>query len=255
MSVPAGAALARADVVFFDAGFTLVEPTRSIAAIYAEAARDVGHVADEAVFARALASAHAVNARRPKGDDTRTSEEAERAGWRAFTARVAREANLPDVLCGRWTDLLFERFDAPSSWRPIEKAHALLDALRARGKKLAIVSNWHAALHGVAAAAGVAARVDLVVASSEAGFRKPDPRIFAKTRAALGVAEGGDAGAVVHVGDSYSDDVLGARAASITPIWLSMGARADADVATAPSLAALFREFEDADRNFEHLRR
>jgi FMN phosphatase YigB (HAD superfamily) len=60
-----------------------------------------------------------------------------------------------------------------------------------------------------------AAWFDPVVVSAEVGLCKPDPRIF---RLALS-ARGLDPAEVVYVGDS-DEDVVGARAAGMTPVRL-----------------------------------
>jgi FMN phosphatase YigB (HAD superfamily) len=54
-----------------------------------------------------------------------------------------------------------------------------------------------------------------VVDSGRLGIDKPDPRIFAHAVAALG-CNGGD---LVHVGDSWEADVLGAVAAGARAVW------------------------------------
>jgi putative hydrolase of the HAD superfamily len=63
---------------------------------------------------------------------------------------------------------------------------------------------------------GLAALVDFVIDSSEVGVEKPDPRIFA-----LGLARGGVAASeAAYVGDLYSVDVLGARAAGLAAVLI-----------------------------------
>ena len=58
----------------------------------------------------------------------------------------------------------------------------------------------------------------VIVASHDARVKsaKPDPHIFNYTLAAVGVS----AEEVVHVGDTYEADVIGARNAGIRPILI-----------------------------------
>jgi putative hydrolase of the HAD superfamily len=65
-------------------------------------------------------------------------------------------------------------------------------------------------------ALGLAGWLDAVVDSGVVGFEKPDPRIFRHAAAALGV----EPAEAVHVGDLYSVDVVGARAAGARAILL-----------------------------------
>ena len=95
---------------------------------------------------------------------------------------------------------------------PTPGAQETITALRARGIAVVIVTNsdGHAAEN--LAACGFAGIP--VIDSHVVGSAKPDVRIF---EAALAVA-GATAGQTVHVGDTLSADVAGARAAGITPI-------------------------------------
>jgi putative hydrolase of the HAD superfamily len=92
--------------------------------------------------------------------------------------------------------------------------HALLEALRARGLRLALVSNTASPqwlLQPVLERQGLVDRVDAIVLSSEVGKRKPHPAIFEHALRELGV----DAGEALHVGDRLDADVLGASRVGI----------------------------------------
>jgi HAD superfamily hydrolase (TIGR01509 family) len=127
--------------------------------------------------------------------------------------------------------LVLERLSA-AFLRPIFATASLdpdalpvLDALRARGQSLAIVSNtpW-----GSAAAAwrdelnrhGLLAAVDAAVFCVEAGFRKPHPAPIRRALEALDVS----AGDALFVADDVRWDVLGARAAGVRPLLLAASA-------------------------------
>jgi putative hydrolase of the HAD superfamily len=91
-----------------------------------------------------------------------------------------------------------------------------LRALRERGLRLVVASNWDCSLPEVLARVGLLELVDGVVASAVVGADKPAAAVF---EAALSVA-GCDAAEAVHVGDSPSKDVAGARAAGIRAILI-----------------------------------
>lgn len=86
-----------------------------------------------------------------------------------------------------------------------------LDDIRARGIRVAIVSNSEGMLDGLFRRLGVADHFDLVVDSAHVGFEKPDPRIFEVALSHFGVPPAG----ALHLGDFYATDILGARAAGI----------------------------------------
>ncbi|MGB1376296.1 MAG: HAD family hydrolase [Miltoncostaeaceae bacterium] len=92
----------------------------------------------------------------------------------------------------------------------------LLDALEARGVRMAVVSNWDAALAGHLHRLGVADRLAVVLASAAVGAAKPDPEIFLQAARAMDV----DPAAVLHVGDRRREDYEGARAAGMRAVLL-----------------------------------
>lgn len=91
-----------------------------------------------------------------------------------------------------------------------------LDALEARGIRMAVISNWDYSLHRVLRALAIHDRFACVVASLEEGVEKPDARLFHLTLEQLGVAPE-DA---VHVGDDPLDDFRGAQDAGMTAYLL-----------------------------------
>jgi HAD superfamily hydrolase (TIGR01509 family) len=101
-------------------------------------------------------------------------------------------------------------------FRPYEDAIPALNALRANGHGVVVVSNWDCGLPDWLGPAGLLELVDGVVTSAEVGVPKPDARVF---RRALELARV-DADQAIHVGDSPDNDVKGARAAGIRAVLL-----------------------------------
>ena len=96
------------------------------------------------------------------------------------------------------------------------EAAGVLRTLRERGRRVVVVSNWDVSLHEALAQAGLADLVDGVVCSAAVGVAKPASAVFEAGLAVAGVP----AERAVHVGDSYAEDVVGARAAGIAAILL-----------------------------------
>lgn len=97
-----------------------------------------------------------------------------------------------------------------------DDAIPLLEALRARGYRLAVVSNWDGDLVDYLRPTGLSGYFDAVLDSSVVGSWKPDGHIFEIACAATGVAPA-DA---LHVGDSPGADVAGAQAMGIRAVLL-----------------------------------
>jgi len=95
-----------------------------------------------------------------------------------------------------------------------EDALPVLDELRKRGLKIGLVTNGQRDLDEFVA--HHALDVDAKVASKAHGRIKPHPSIFVAVLADLGVTPD----EVVMVGDSYEDDIEGARALGIRAILL-----------------------------------
>jgi putative hydrolase of the HAD superfamily len=121
-------------------------------------------------------------------------------------------------------------------FRPYPEVPDVLARLRARGARLAIVSNWDVSLHDVLERTDLRRFVDAVVISAELGVAKPDPAIFRAALERLG-ARAGDA---MHVGDSLEHDVAGARAAGVEAVLVARdGAPVPGGVRAVASLTEL----------------
>jgi HAD superfamily hydrolase (TIGR01509 family) len=130
-------------------------------------------------------------------------------------------------------------------WAPAHQladtTHALLETLRERGYKLALVSNAFDPpdlLHRDLEKLGITERLDTALFSSELGARKPDPTIFREALARLDVAPE----RALFVGDTLATDIAGASALGMRTcqaLWF----RADTDEEPEPD----FRAFTQMD--------
>jgi putative hydrolase of the HAD superfamily len=110
-----------------------------------------------------------------------------------------------------------------------------LRALRDAGHTIVVVSNWDVSLHDALRSAGLTELLDGAVSSAEAGFEKPDPRIFA---AALELA-GTTADGALHAGDTVQYDVAGARAAGWRAVLVARAGTPPAVPPDVPVIASL----------------
>lgn len=88
----------------------------------------------------------------------------------------------------------------------------------ARRYRLAIVSNWPwaATIDRFAAAAGWAPHLQAILVSQRVGAIKPDGTIFRAAEAALGIS----GPAILHVGDDWTADVVGAKRAGWRAVYV-----------------------------------
>lgn len=102
---------------------------------------------------------------------------------------------------------------------PYSDVHGALAALRNKGYKLGIIANQ---THGTAARLeiwGLRQFFDVIAASAEIGYSKPDKEIFEKAFELAGcVAEES-----VMVGDRLDNDIIPAKALGMKTVWLKSG--------------------------------
>jgi HAD superfamily hydrolase (TIGR01549 family) len=116
----------------------------------------------------------------------------------------------------------------------VKGATALLEALRHRARVVIVSNNLLAEQQAKLRHCGLDRHIDALVVSEEAGVSKPDPGIFeiALRRADVTASE------AVMVGDSWTNDIEGARAVGIRAVWFNRDGRAapDPGVQTITSL-------------------
>jgi phosphoglycolate phosphatase len=214
-----------ASAILFDLDGTLADTAGDIAAALDALLVERGHKALGEAAARALV-----------GDGARTLIE---KGWSAANAPSPSPAGL-DALTARWFEL-YEAGIARRS-RPYPGVRETLAGLRAKGKKLAVVTN-----KADRPAVELLAALDLdgffdAIVGGDVPFRKPDPRHVRAGLAALGA----NAAEALFVGDS-SNDARAARGAGVRFFAVSHGyARGPVEALGADRVLASFGEILEA---------
>lgn len=190
--------------LLLDAAGTLLRPTEPVAETYARVARAHGVEADP----RAIAERFPIAMR--EAAPLRCGAADWRSFWQAVVLRCLGSED-PQLL-----DALIHHFAQPRAWLIAPGVASCCASVRARGMKVAVVSNWDHHLRPLLVGLGVSAWIDGLVVSAEEGIEKPDPAMFERACARLGVAPA-DA---VHVGDDPLADLSGARAAGCAALLL-----------------------------------
>ena len=95
-------------------------------------------------------------------------------------------------------------------------SRGVLQQLGQRGLPLVLVSNFYGNMRTVLREFGLDGLFQAVVESAVVGIRKPDPRIFLLGVEALGLSPS----VVTVVGDSMAKDIVPARRAGCSTVWL-----------------------------------
>ena len=212
--------------VCFDAAGTLIRVRGSVGRQYAAVARRFGVEADadalDAGFPAAFRSAPPMAFAGAAADAVPALE---RALWRALVRRLAETAGLAPALDAvgfdRYFDQLYDHFATPAAWEVYPDVRPTLAAVRARGCRIGLVTNFDGRIVALLEALELRPWFDALTLSSRVGVAKPDARIFASAVSALGVPPA----AALHVGDSPEEDVAGARAAGLAVVLLDRDGR------------------------------
>ncbi len=199
--------------MFLDVGDTLMRADPSWPAVYLSALSQHGitPAAEELGAALKEAAGDLGEASAP----FETSADASYSRIVAFDQRVLASLGHPEL-----PDEVFRSIHAAfrerAAWHVYPDVEPSLRQLRDEGIRLAIISNWLWEAPELFHEVGLAAHFEQLIVSARLGYDKPHPEIFRRALELMDVSPE----QAIHVGDSYPADVLGARAAGITPVLI-----------------------------------
>ena len=191
--------------ITFDVGGTLIEPWPSVGHVYAEVAARHGVKAEPEELTHRF-----VDAWNRNENFNYTKDD-----WAALVddTFVGLTTTLPSQ---SFFDELYLRFAEPDCWHVYEDVIPTLTALRERGVRMAVISNWDVRLRPLLKALNLADWFEGIHVSSEIGITKPDSRIFQTAINSFGLS----ASHILHVGDAEIEDYRGAQSSGMQSCWL-----------------------------------
>lgn len=220
--------------VLLDAAGTLIRPRKPVGETYAMVARRYGAKVEPNKLLQAFGG---VFGQMPdlafRWDSMEELERLERDWWRTLVHGVIVQVGVDVSDFDRFFEDLYEYYARGSVWECFPEVPTVLEALRARGCQLAVVSNFDSRLPGILQALGIHDRMDAVVYSSEAGHAKPDPAIFRRALDELDVAPE----RTIHVGDNAKTDVGGAVSAGLVGVLIQRDR--SLSIASVPTIRSL----------------
>lgn len=198
--------------VFFDVRALLYGPqgTELLAAVL----QGEGFAASPEAVAEAMAGLPA-ELREARGR-IRT-EEQEGEYHRALLPALLRALGHPDPGGPVMSRLLEALREYPAWWSMYPETLPVLAQLERRGLALGVIANWEPSLRRFLAEFEIDRCFRVILSSMAARVAKPDPRLFALGLEAMGCAPG----EALHCGPSLPEDVDGARAAGLVPVWVN----------------------------------
>jgi putative hydrolase of the HAD superfamily len=202
-------------VVFFDAGETLVHPYPSFMGLFestcTERGMDVDTRALPAVAGGLLAE---LDAKQRTGFTFSTSHEESHAFWLDFYLRLLAGLGISEG--EELADDLYRTFSDPANYVLYEDVFETLQGLEMRGLNIGLISNFEAWLEGLLERLGILGFFRHLYISGQVGKEKPHHDIFDMALKGAGV----EAHQAMHVGDSLSSDINGARAVGLIPVMI-----------------------------------
>lgn len=204
--------------IFFDVGFTLLAPHPSVMSIAQAACLRQGVDIDVECLRQQqrLAEEHLRSATKAQ-PWTWSDETAINAVWTSYFTTMLGPClrNQPELLesCVQET---VRAFDDAGNYALYPDVLPCLKALYERDLTLGIISDWGISLSLILRHHDLIPYFDFAVISAQARRAKPDPQLFQTALERANAVPD----YTLHIGDSYVLDVLGARAAGITPILL-----------------------------------
>lgn len=217
------------EAIFFDAGNTLIfiNPIEVLSVL-----ADVGVKTDVDRFWEAEFRARMDLARTVEEGATGTEAHI----WRVYFEELFRGCGVPEPQLATVGERVWALHAESHLWTHVDPAtRPTLEGLKARGHRLAVISNADGRIEGLINGAGLGPLFEFVMDSAVEGLEKPDPEIFLRACRRMGVSPERS----LYVGDLYPVDVVGARAAGMDAVLLDPWDRLDHPVDRIPSVAAL----------------
>lgn len=171
-------------VVFFDAGGTLLRPAQPIGETYAAVARHYGQNWEPAELTESFKAAF--KKRRPRPDHEVATNGDERTWWKLVVADTLDAVGRPESFpFDHYFEELYAVYARPELWRVFPEVFPVLDVLRERGVKLAVLSNWDWRLPPLLDALELTPYFDKILISGHHGAEKPSPKLYAAALAAF----------------------------------------------------------------------
>ena len=205
------------EIVFLDAGETILYPHPSFSELFARVVSDAGVrvTPQEIEEVRRRLAPHLVDMAEDSGAQggVSLSEESSRTFWTFLYRRFLEELGHEDESL---VDRLFEVFSSTSTYRLYDDVLPAMEDLSRRGYRLGLISNFERWLEEMLVELEVGHIFDVAVISGIEGVEKPDASIYERALDKAGVG----AASAVHVGDSPGLDVEPARSVGMATVLL-----------------------------------
>lgn len=214
------------DMVFLDAGETILRPHPSFEELFAATARKRGYdlIADQVAGVREELAPHLIDLAADDAETSVTSSGASvsAAGSRSFWSHLyLRFLDGLGIRDEALADELFATFSSTASYKLYDDVLPALGAVRGSGHRLGLISNFERWLEDMLVELEVGELFDVAIISGVEGLEKPGTGIYELALERAGVGAKG----AVHVGDSMTYDIAPASAVGMRTVLLDRAGR------------------------------
>lgn len=224
------------DIIFFDAGETLIHPHPSFPELFATVCgrHDVDVRPSDVESVQERLAPHLIDLAEDTGvTQPSLDPDDSLVFWTFLYRRFLQELGIEDE---RLPGELYKTFSDSTSYKVFDDVLPVLAALEESGYRLGLISNFEGWLQNILVEQELGESFDVTVISGLEGIEKPDPAIYRLAIERAGV----DPGRAVHVGDSVTMDVEPAREVGIQAVLLDrVGRYRDRDHVSISSLEDL----------------
>ena len=239
------------NVIFFDAVGTLFRVRGSVGEVYSQIASDYGVQTEPELVNRHFYAAFktAPPAAFPNAGDR--LPQLERDWWQSLVERTFESVGVLEKFRDfpRFFRDVFDIFETDAAWELYPETLSVLDVLKHRQIKVAMISNFDSRLYKVLSALGLDGVFHSVTISTAVGAAKPNSAVFdsALRQEDVMPAE------ALHVGDHQRQDYQGAKQAGLHALWLNraqpMMVLEDRQAPQADTIADLFGILDRLDES------
>lgn len=208
--------MSRIEIVFFDAGETLIHPHPSFPELFAVvcARHGVGVEPAQVAEVQERLAPHLIDLAHDTGvtapsldpDDSRTF-------WTFLYRRFLEELGIEQR---ELADELYTTFSDSTSYKVFDDVLPTLERLQHDAYRIGLISNFEGWLQKILVEQELGETFEVSVISGLEGVEKPDPRIYRLAIERAGV----EPALAAHVGDSVAMDVVPAREVGMSPVLL-----------------------------------
>ena len=204
-------------VVFFDAVGTLFQVKGSVGEIYLRYAKKYGILPSSELTAKVNHAFKESFAQAPPPifavEEPEKLKQCERLWWFDIVHGVFYRVGMFEGF-DDYFDEVYEAFGTADHWEVYPEVPSVLQELKSQGYELGVISNFDTRFFKIFRELNLEQHFDSVTISSLAGSAKPSPKIFRYALSQHAI----DPNEAIHIGDSESEDMEGARQVKILSI-------------------------------------